>query len=89
MSKMTLVCKICRWHPPGDLIMSLVEAHFDIEPDHDPEDIQMELVAWCRRCQLEMPLDRSETARSGAMRYHHSCQRCHRSCVIRREAGYR
>lgn len=36
---LTLVCKVCRWHPPPGLEMSIVEAHFDVEPDHDPTDI--------------------------------------------------
>lgn len=83
---LVLVCKLCRWRPPNDLEMNLVQAHFDLEPDHNPEDIQLELVAWCHRCDLEMPLDRTETLRSGRLRHHHSCPRCRRSEVITQEA---
>lgn len=79
---LVLVCAKCRWRPPGDLEMNLVEAHFDIEPDHDPGDIQLELVAWCERCGMEMALDHTEQTRSGVLRHHYSCTACKRSRVI-------
>lgn len=79
---MVLVCKICRWRPPNDLVMSLVESHFDLEPDHDPENLVMELVAMCDRDQTEMTLDRSEELRSGKNRYYYSCPTCKRSATV-------
>jgi hypothetical protein len=84
---LVLVCKHCRWRPPGGLVMSLVEAHFDLEDGHDPTDIRMDMVAWCHRCGVEMPLDRSEGLRDGRVRYHHSCPRCRRSAVVVQAAG--
>ncbi len=76
---LVLVCAIptCRWRPPADLEMNLVEAHFDLEDGHDPADVRLELVAWCRRCDLEMRLDRSEVVPAG-IRHHYSCGACHR-----------
>jgi len=85
---LVLVCGICRWRPPGDLEMSLVESHFDLEPDHDPGQIQLEMVAWCHRCDLELALTRNEPLASGAARHHYDCPRCHRSySVIQNETG--
>lgn len=81
---LTLVCKICRWLPPADLQMNLVQAHFDVEPDHQPEDIQLELVAMCRD-NVEMTLDRT-VVMPGGRRHHYTCPRCHRSrTVIQRD----
>lgn len=78
---LVLICKICRWRPPGDLVMELVRAHFDIEPDHDPLDLQLEMVAWCDRRELEMAHNRSETI-AGGQRHHYDCPRCHRSAAV-------
>lgn len=83
---LVLVCQHCRWRPPNDLQMALVEAHFDMEPGHDPTDIKLDMVAWCHRCNLEMPLDRTEHLHDGRTRYHHSCPRCHRRDTVTQEA---
>lgn len=81
-----LVCRICRWRPPDDMEMSIVVAHFDLEPDHDATDIKLELVAVCDRCDLEMPMDRIEPLRDGGSRHRFTCTRCHRSkAVVQRE----
>jgi hypothetical protein len=77
---LSLVCAICRWQPPGDLEMNLVESHFDMEPDHDPGNIKLELVALC--CGLEMALDRSEIRTPGWW-HHYTCGKCHRSRVVK------
>jgi len=82
MTAMVLVCKLCRWRPPNDLQVTFVEAHFDLEPDHDPTDIRLELVAWCDWCEAEMSHDRTETMASGKVRHHYSCNRCHRSKTV-------
>lgn len=81
-ANLVLVCKICRWRPPNDLEMNLVQAHFDIEPDHDPEDLWMELVALCPRCDLEMPIDRSEARHDGTTVHHYTCNGCRRSWTV-------
>jgi len=82
---LVLVCAIptCRWRPPADMEVSLLEAHFDLEEGHDPANIHLELVAWCRRCNVEMNLDRSEHLHDGRVRHHYSCRACHRrgSCI--------
>ncbi len=80
---LVLCCQICRWRPPGDIEMNLVEAHFDLEPDHDPANIRLELVAVC--CDLEMRLDRTERRRSGSLRHHYTCGKCRRSKTINQE----
>ena len=77
---LVLCCGICRWRPPNDMEMNLVEAHFDMEPDHDPDDIRLELVAIC--CDLEMAFDRTETRQSGGTRHHYSCGKCRKSKVV-------
>lgn len=82
MADLVLVCRHCRWRPPGDLEMALVEAHFDMEPDHDPSDIKLELVAICDRCDLEMPLDRIEPRRTGGTKNYFTCTKCRRSKVV-------
>ena len=78
---LVLVCKICRWRPPGDLDLDLVRAHFDLEPDHDPTDLQLEMVAWCHRCDAEMAFTRSEPV-EGGQRHHYDCHRCPRSASV-------
>lgn len=77
---LVLVCavKTCRWRPPGDLQISLLEAHFDLEEGHDPEQLRLEMVAWCHRCDVEMNFDRTEQLRGGRQRHHYSCAVCHR-----------
>lgn len=76
---LVLVCRICRWRPPDDLEMEIVRAHFDLEPDHDPEDIKLELVMICDRCGLEMLLERAEPLRDGGERHHFGCPSCRRT----------
>ncbi len=82
MADLVLACQICRWRPPNDLEMNLVAAHFDMEPDHDPEDIKLELVMICDRCDLEMPLERTAPRSDGRTSCYHTCGRCHRTKVI-------
>ena len=69
----------CRWRPPGDLDMRLVQAHFDMEDGHDPEHIRLELVAWCRRCDVEMNLFRSLDLGQGTVRRWYLCGICRRT----------
>lgn len=78
---LSLVCRICRWVPPEEISVGLLQVHFDLEPDHDPEKIDLELVALCERDGLEMGLDRTVPA-PGGVRHHYSCPRCHRSRVV-------
>lgn len=84
---LVLVCNAdpehCRWRPPNDLPMSLVEAHFDLEERHDPNDIRLDMVAWCHHCNGEMKLFRSVELGQGAQRHHYQCPACRRtrSCV--------
>lgn len=66
----------CRWRPPGDLTMELVAAHFDMEEGHDPEDLKMEMVAWCWRCDVEMYLFRTQDLGQGSERLHYHCELC-------------
>ncbi len=80
---LSLVCHVCRWQPPDDLEMSFVQAHFDVEPDHDPGNIKLELVALC--CGLEMAMARTEPLRSGGQRPHYSCGKCHRSRTVNQD----
>lgn len=79
---LVLACRICRWRPPGDLEMSLVEAHFDMTDGHDPEDIQLDLVVICDRCDIEMPLERSVPRPRGGTKYYHGCPKCRRTKVV-------
>ncbi len=81
-----LACQICRWRPPNDLDMALVQAHFDLEPDHDPNDIRMELVAVCDRCDLEMFFSATLPAPGGRQRHEFECPACHRTTRITQEA---
>lgn len=82
MADLILVCKICRWRPPEDLEVNLLQAHFDMEPDHDPENITVELVAICDRCDVEMPVERSIPRPSGGTKVYHGCPKCHRTKVV-------
>jgi hypothetical protein len=83
---LALCCQICRWRPPGDLTMDFFQVHFDLEPDHDPENIKLELVAVCDRDGLEMTLGRSETTGTGRIKRHYQCPGCHRSRAVWQEA---
>lgn len=78
---LVLVCAIptCRWRPPGDLQQALLAAHFDLEEGHDPNDIRLELVAWCHRCQGEMELFRSQDLGQGRQRHWYNCPTCKRA----------
>lgn len=80
---LVLVCNAdparCRWRPPGDLQMALVEAHFDIEDGHDPNNIKLELVAWCHHCDAEMTLFRTQALGPGRARYYYLCPTCRRT----------
>lgn len=77
---LVLVCAIptCRWRAPNDMEITLLEAHFDLEEGHDPDNIRLEMVAWCRRCNVEMNHDRTEQLAGGRVRHHYSCGSCHR-----------
>lgn len=79
---LVLVCTHCRWRPPGDLEMSLVEAHFDMEDGHDVEDIRLELVMICDRCDVEMPLERVVPRPTGGTKNYHGCPQCHRTKTV-------
>lgn len=83
-SGLVLACKVCRWRPPNDLEMNLVRMHFDLEPDHDPENVTLELVCVCARCDLEMPLESRTASASGRVRDTFACSRCHRTKTISR-----
>lgn len=80
---LVLVCNAaperCRWRPPNDLDMRLVQAHFDLEDGHDPEDIRLEMVGWCHHCDTEMALFRSQDLGEGAQRHHFQCPTCRRT----------
>jgi hypothetical protein len=85
---LVLVCKHCRWRPPDDLQMNLVEAHFDIEDGHNPTDIRLEMVAWCRRCDTEMDLNTTVVVvASGNTRRTYSCPSCRRTYVAVQKPG--
>jgi len=85
--RMVLICGICQWRAPGNLVMGLVAAHFETEPDHDPEDIKLTMVGWCPRCDRELTLDRIE---EGLMRtIHYVCPQCHGSGFVCQRAGGR
>jgi len=84
---MVLLCKVCRWRLPGDQTMGVVAAHFETEPEHDPEDVKLEMVGWCPRCDRELTLDRIE---EGLMRtIHYVCPQCHGSGFVFQRAGGR
>ena len=78
---LVLVCAIetCRWRPPNDLVMDLVQAHFDLEDDHDPNNIRLDLVAWCYHCNTEMVLFRSQDLGQGTYRHYYLCRACRRT----------
>ena len=81
---LVLVCKICRWHAPGNMEMTFIEAHFDIEPDHDPADITLELVAWCQDCDGEMLHVDAEEFTELTL-HHYLCLRCNRTGTVTQE----
>lgn len=87
---LVLVCNAaperCRWRPPNDLQMALVEAHFDLEDGHDPADIRMEMVAWCHHCDAQMNLSHSQDLGQGTQRHHYQCAKCRRTGSVVQEA---
>lgn len=74
---MALICQTCHWRPDEGLSVGLLRAHFETE--HGTEDVRMELVVLCPRCDKAMTFDRSFGNRD-----HFACQPCHRVRVIRR-----
>jgi len=81
MPDLVLLCKQCRWRPPTDTVMEAVALHMEVE--HDTDDISMEMVAWCERCDLEMPLEEKIPHRSGSVVCVHRCTRCKRRYDVR------
>jgi hypothetical protein len=80
---LVLVCKHCRWRPRIADDMTAVERHFADEPaPHDPDDLQLEMVAWCFRCEREMPLESSLALRDGRTRHTFGCILCHRTKTV-------
>jgi hypothetical protein len=76
---MALTCRTCDWRPGIDLPMGLVAAHFETE--HDTDDIQLELVVLCAKCDRSMAYERSQSGRDIF-----ACGPCHRTRAIRRKA---
>jgi len=81
MPDLVLVCRPCRWRPPADTVMEAVKLHFEVE--HDTAEVAMEMVAWCDRCDCEMPLEMTGTTRSGTTVHLHRCPHCHRRYEVR------
>ncbi len=71
-----LKCKTCGWRPDDDLTGGVVAAHFTTE--HQSDDVQMEMVVVCNRCDGEM----AHFATIGR-EVHYQCDPCHRSRVVK------
>jgi hypothetical protein len=78
---MALICQVCGWRPGIGQPMGLVAAHFETEPEHDADDVRLELVVLCPRCDKPMTYLRSEGRKDLF-----TCDPCRRIRTIRRTA---
>lgn len=76
---MALTCQLCGYRPADNLTMGVLAAHFETE--HDTADVRLDLVVICDRCDVVMPLQRTQGRKS-----YHDCPRCHRTRVITQSA---
>lgn len=75
---MALTCRTCGWRPGGDLPMGLVAAHFRTE--HDTDEVLLDLVVLCYRCDRPMTYERSRAGRDIF-----ACDPCQRTRSVRRQ----
>jgi len=74
---MALICRTCRWRPAVNLPMGLIAAHFETE--HNTDEVNLELVVLCPRCDQPMTHEHSH-----GLRDTFACEPCHRTRTIRR-----